>query len=126
MGDAAEDIEERKGATTPESGGGPRPGAVEAGPSAPAAGGSAGLMFRLGAATRRYGDGAALAAVAILYLFWPSNLAPDRRWYGGADDVVFVVLLAYLAKRVITRSPTLLDLPRTVSRAIRRRFTLGD
>ena len=63
-----------------------------------------------------------MVAVAIVYLFWPDNLAPDRKWYGGADDVVFVVLLAYLARRLIKRSPALLDLPSAVSRAVRRRF----
>jgi hypothetical protein len=71
------------------------------------------------AIVKRYGDPIALAVVAILYLFWPSGLAPDRKWYGGADDVVFIVLLAYLARRVIRRSPALLDLPGAVSRAVR-------
>jgi hypothetical protein len=122
--DAAEDLEERNGATAPELGGAPPPGVVEAVPSAPAAARPTGLMFRLGAATRRYGDGAALAAIAILYLFWPNNLAPDRKWYGGADDVVFVVLLAFLARRVIRRSPVLLDLPGAISRAVRRKFNI--
>jgi len=122
--DAAEALKERNGTTAPELGGAPPPGAVEAVPAAPAAAGPAGLMFRLGAATRRYGDGAALAAVALLYLFWPNNLAPDRKWYGGADDVVFVILLAFLARRVFRRSPVLLDLPGAISRAVRRKFKI--
>jgi uncharacterized membrane protein YkvA (DUF1232 family) len=81
----------------------------------------AGWKSRLPAAARRYGDHVALAAVAILYLFWPNNLAPDRKWYGGADDVVFVVLLAFLVRRVIKRTPALLDLPSVIARAVRRR-----
>jgi hypothetical protein len=80
----------------------------------------AGWKSRLSAASR-YGDYVALAAVAILYLLWPNNLAPDRKWYGGADDVVFVVLLAFLVRRVIKRTPALLDLPSVISRAVRRR-----
>lgn len=79
----------------------------------------------LAVAATRFGYPVALAFVAILYLFWPNNLAPDRKWYGGADDVVFVVLLAYLARQVIKRSPTLLDLPAVISRAIRRGLGLN-
>ncbi len=89
---------------------------------APAAGERAWRKSRLLAAASRYGDHVALVAVAILYLLWPSDFAPDRKWYGGADDVVFLVLLAFLARRVVKRTPALLDLPNTVSRAVRRRF----
>ena len=122
MGDAAEDIEERQSATAPESGVAPPLDAIATAPSelAPAVAGPARLKFWIRAAAQRYGDGAALAVVAILYLFWPNNLAPDRKWYGGADDVLFILLLAYLARRVIKRSPALLDLPGAVSRALRR------
>jgi len=84
----------------------------------------AGWNGSLAAIVKRFGDPMALAVVAILYLFWPNNLAPDRKWYGGADDVVFIVLLAYLARRVIRRSPALLDLPGVISRAVRRAFGL--
>ncbi|MGA2492505.1 MAG: hypothetical protein ABSF67_06095 [Roseiarcus sp.] len=120
--DAAEDLEERKAATAPESRSAPPLGAVAAARSepAPAAAARGGVKFRLAAAARRYGDGAALVAVAVLYCVWPNDFAPDRKWYGGADDVVFIVLLAYLARRVIKRSPTLLDLPGAISRAVGR------
>lgn len=116
--DAAGDLEEPKTETASEGGSASPLGVVVAAPlrPEPAAAASGGLKFRLAAATRRYGDGAALAAVAILYGVWPNDLAPDRKWYGGADDVVFIVLLAYLARRVLKRSPALLDLPGAVRR----------
>jgi uncharacterized membrane protein YkvA (DUF1232 family) len=122
--DAAEDLEERKVATAPEGRSAPPFGAVAAARSepAPAAAERAGLKVRLAAAARRYGDGAALVAVVILYCFWPSDFAPDRKWYGGADDVVFLTLLAFLARQVAKRTPALLNLPSAVSRAVRRRF----
>ena len=121
--DTTEDLEERKAATAPEGRGAPLgEAAAAASEPAPAAAERAGLKVRLATAARRYGDGAALAAVAILYCIWPNGLAPDRKWYGGADDVVFVVLLAYLARRVIKRSPALLDLPGAISRAVRQRL----
>ncbi len=118
--DAAEDLEARKAATALEG-----RSASSLGDGAPAASPPAepaGLTARLATVARRYGDGAALAAVAILYCIWPNGLAPDRKWYGGADDVVFVVLLAYLARRVIKRSPALLDLPGAISRAVGQRL----
>ena len=122
--DAAKNLEERKAAMAPDDCATPLLGAIAAVPSAPApaAAWPAGLKFLLAAATRRYGDGAALVAVVLLYCFWPNDLAPDRKWYGGADDVVFFVLMAYLARRVFKRSPVLLDLPGAISRAVRRRF----
>jgi hypothetical protein len=106
---SSEAPEESAGATSPAS-------------RAPAAAAEGHPSWRggLAAIVKRYGDPIALAVVAILYLFWPSGLAPDRKWYGGVDDVVFIVLLAYLARRVIKRSPTLLDLPGVVSRAVSR------
>jgi hypothetical protein len=121
--DAAEDLEERKAATAPEGRIAPPLGAVAA-PSepAPSAAEPAGLKVRLATAASRYGDGVALAAVAILYCIWPNDFAPDRKWYGGIDDVVFIVLLAYLARRVLKRSPVLLDLPSAISGAVRRTF----
>ena len=119
MSDAAEPLEEQAAAAATE-------GEVASAPGEPtsAAPEPAGRKAWLRAAVQRYGDGAALAAVAIVYCLWPNNLAPDRKWYGGADDVVFIVLLAYLARRVIRRSPALLDLPGVISRAVRRALRL--
>ena len=102
--------------------GAPSPGEMAAAPPEPAAG--AASKNRLAAAAMRFGYPIALALVAILYVFWPNDLAPDRKWYGGADDVVFIVLLAYLARRVIRGSPALLDLPGVISRAVRRALRL--
>ena len=70
----------------------------------------------------RFGYPIALALVAILYVFWPNDLAPDRKWYGGADDVVFIVVLAFLARQVFRRSPALLALPSEMARSVRRMF----
>lgn len=70
----------------------------------------------------RYGYPVALASVAVLYLIWPSGLAPDPKWYAGADDVVFLTLLAFLARQVAKRSPTLLNLPGAIAAAFKRRF----
>jgi hypothetical protein len=118
--DAAESVEERAVAAATAGEVASAPGEPAPAPAEPA-----GRKPWLPAAVQRYGDGVALAAVAIVYCFWPNNLAPDRKWYGGADDVVFIVLLAYLARRVIRRSPALLDLPGVISRAIRRAFGLN-
>jgi hypothetical protein len=109
---SSEAPEESAGATSPAD-----PASL-----APAAAAAARPSWRggLAAIVKRYGDRAALAVVVVVYLFWPSGLAPDRKWYGGADDVVFIILLAYLARRVIKRSPALLDLPSAVSRAVKR------
>jgi len=52
-------------------------------------------------------------------------LAPDGKWYGGADDIVLLILLAFLARRVAKRTPALLDLPGVVSRAVRRTLRLN-
>jgi hypothetical protein len=118
--DAAENLEERAVAVATAGEVASAPGEPAPAPAEPA-----GRNSWLPAAVQRYGDGVALAAVAIVYCFWPNNLAPDRKWYGGADDVVFIVLLAHLARRVIRRSPALLDLPSVISRAIRRTFGLN-
>jgi hypothetical protein len=125
--DATEDDAPRTVAATPKDGDAPGLGAVA--PAATASGLAAaeraGLRVRLTAAASRYGDSVALATVAIVYSAWPNGLAPDRKWYGGIDDVVFFLLLAFFARRAIKRSPTLLDLPSAVSRAVRARFRVN-
>jgi hypothetical protein len=63
-----------------------------------------------------------LIAVTIFYVFRPRGLAPDGKWYGGADDVVLLILLAFLARRVAKRTPALFDLPNIISRAVRRKL----
>ena len=89
---------------------------------APTAAERAGRKSRLVAAASRYGYPIALISVAILYVVWPRDLAPDGKWYGGADDVVLLILLAFLARRVAKRTPALLDLPGAISRAVRRKL----
>ena len=122
--DAAEDLEERAMAATLEGRCAPPLGGAAIAPSepAPAAAERAGWKSRPVAAARRYGYPIALVSVAILYVVWPRNLAPDGKWYGGADDVVFLILLAFLARRVAKRTPALLDLPGAISRAVRRKL----
>jgi hypothetical protein len=46
-----------------------------------------------------------LIAVGILYWIWPEDLIPDDKWYGRVDDVVFLILLAFLAGRVRALAP---------------------
>jgi uncharacterized membrane protein YkvA (DUF1232 family) len=74
------------------------------------------------AATKRHGALVALIAVTIFYVFRPRDLAPDGKWYGGMDDIVLLILLAFLARRAAKSTPALLDLPGIVSRAVRRTF----
>jgi hypothetical protein len=124
--DAAEDQEERsivaaegRGAPTLEG------AAIAPGEPAPAAVAPAGWKSRLWAAAKRHGSLVALIAVTIFYVFRPRDLAPDGKWYGGADDIVLLILLAFLARRVAKRTPALLDLPGVVSRAVRRTLRLN-
>ena len=55
-------------------------------------------------------------------MFRPRDLAPDGKWYGGIDDIVLLILLAFLARRAAKSTPALLDLPGVISRAVRRTF----
>ena len=80
---------------------------------------------RLLGAVRRHGYQIALIAVGLLYWIWPDDLIPDDRWYGRVDDVVFLILVAFLAGRITKRTPGLRDLPGYVSRAVRRWFRLN-
>jgi hypothetical protein len=107
-----------------EGRGAPRLDAVAIPPDEPAPAGAAptGWKSRLLAATSRHGSLVALIAVTIFYVFRPRDLAPDGKWYGGADDVVLLILLAFLARRVAKRTPALFDLPNIISRAVRRKL----
>jgi hypothetical protein len=107
-----------------EGGEAPRLDAVAIAPGEPAPAGAAraGWKSRLLAATRRHGALVALIAVTIFYVFRPRDLAPDGKWYGGADDIVLLILLAFLARRAAKSTPALLDLPGVISRAVRRTF----
>ena len=68
------------------------------------------------AAARRHG--VALIAVTILYCLGP-RLAPDGKWYGGADDVV--LLIFWLTSPGECQAlASLLDLPSHL-RAVRRK-----
>jgi hypothetical protein len=89
---------------------------------APAGAARAPWNSRLWAAANRHGWLVALIAVTIFYVFRPRDLAPDGKWFGGADDLVLLVLLAFLARRAAKSTPALLDLPGVISRAVRRRF----
>jgi hypothetical protein len=120
-----ENLDERTIAATAEGGdAATRLDAVATAPGEPAPAGAAhaGWKSRLLAATKRHGPLVALIAVTIFYLFRPRDLAPDGKWWGGADDLVLLVLLAFLARRAAKSTPALLDLPGIVSRAVRRRF----
>jgi len=120
--EATENQEEQPMAAA-EGGEPPRLDAVAIAPGEPApAGARGGWRPRLMAATKRYGFLVALIAVTIFYVFRPRDLAPDGKWYGGADDLVLLVLLAFLARRAAKSTPALLDLPGVISRAVRRRF----
>ena len=121
--EATEDQEERPTAAA-EGGEAPRLDAVAVAPGEPAPAGAAraGWKSRLLAATRRHGALVALIAVTIFYVFRPRDLAPDGKWYGGADDIVLLILLAFLARRAAKSTPALLDLPGVISRAVRRKF----
>jgi hypothetical protein len=124
--DATEDREER--ATAAAEGHGAPPldrVAIAPGEPAPASAQRADWKTRLWAAAKRHGSLVALIAVTIFYVFRPRDLAPDGKWYGGADDIVLLILLAYLARRAAKRSPVLLDLPGVVSRAVRRTLRLN-
>ena len=90
---------------------------VPAEPAAPAEGKSGFL-----AAAKRHGALVALIAVTIFYVFRPRGLAPDGKWYGGMDDIVLLILLAFLARRAAKSTPAVLDLPGIISRAVRRTF----
>jgi hypothetical protein len=121
--EATEDQEERPMAAA-KDGEAPRLDAVAIAPGEPAPAGAArgGWKPRLLAATRRHGALVALIAVTIFYVFRPRDLAPDSKWYGGADDIVLLILLAFLARRAAKSTPALLDLPGVISRAVRRAF----
>ena len=121
--EATEDQEERPTAAA-EGGEAPRLDAVAVAPGEPAPAGAAraGWKSRLLAATRRHGTLVALIAVTIFYVFRPRDLAPDGKWYGGADDIVLLILLAFLARQAAKSTPALLDLPGVISRAVRRTF----
>jgi len=122
--EATEDQEGRPTAAT-EGGEAPRFDAVAtAAPGEPAPAGAAPAegKSRLLAATKRHGALVALIAVTIFYVFRPRDLAPDGKWYGGMDDIVLLILLAFLARRAAKSTPALLDLPGIVSRAVRRTF----
>jgi len=80
---------------------------------------------RLLAAPKRYGYQITLIAVGILYWSWPDDLIHDNKWYGHFDDVVFLIVLAFLAGRVTKRTPGLRDLPRYVFRAVAWRPRAG-
>ena len=123
--EATEDQEERPTAAS-EGGAAPRLDAVAiaSGEPAPAGAAPSEEKFRLWAATKRHGSLVALIAVTIFYVFRPRDLAPDGKWYGGMDDIVLLILLAFLARRAARSTPALLDLPGVVSRAVRRTFRL--
>ncbi len=121
--EATEDQEERPTAAA-EGGGAPRLDTVAIAPGEPAPTGAprAEGKSRLLAATKRHGSLVALIAVTIFYVFRPRDLAPDGKWYGGADDLVLLILLAFLARRAAKSTPALLDLPGVISHALRRRL----
>jgi hypothetical protein len=96
--------------------------AIAPGEPAPAGAQRADWKSRLWAAAKRHGSLVALILVTIFYVFRPRDLAPDGKWYGGADDIVLLILLAFLARRAAKSTPALLDLPGAISRAVRRRF----
>ena len=120
--EASEDQEERPLAA--EEGRAPPPldgVAIAPGESAPAGAARAGWKSRL-AAARRVGYPVALAAAVILFLFWPRDAGSGRKWDPGADDLVFLALVAYLARQVTKDSRVLLDLPGVISRVVTRGF----
>jgi len=78
------------------------------------------------AKARRYGYQITLIAVGILYWIWPNDLIPDDLWYGRIDDVVFLIVLTFLAGRVTKRTPGLRDLPGYLSRTIARKFRFRE
>jgi hypothetical protein len=119
--DATENLEERTTAATHEGRDAPSHGGAAIVAYEPAPPAAQKRQFRLVAAAKRYGYTVALIAVAILYCLWPNDFAPDRKWYGGIDDVVFFVLLAFLARQVFKRSPALLELPNAILRAAGRK-----
>jgi hypothetical protein len=125
-GDATEDQGERTMAATLEDRGAPPPGGIAIAPGEPAPAGAAcpESKSRLWAAAKRHGALVALIAVTIFYVFRPRDLAPDGKWYGGMDDLVFLVLLAFLARRAAKSTPALFDLPNIISRAVRRTLRL--
>ena len=120
--EATEDHEERPAA---EGGEAPRFDAVAtAAPGEPAPAGAPPVQgeSRLLAATKRHGALVALIAATIFYVFRPRDLAPDGKWYGGMDDIVLLIIVAFLARRAAKSTPALLDLPGIISRAVRRTF----
>lgn len=84
-----------------------------------------GLMTRLLAVVNRYGYPVALAVAVLAFLFWPRNYGPRRQWDAGSDDLILLVLVAYLARQVAKRSPVLLNLPGAIARAVKRRLGLN-
>lgn len=124
--DGSKKLEERTIAAMAKGGGAPPLDAVAAALSepAPAAAQRAGRMSWLLAAANRYGYPVALAVAVILFLFWPRNTGSEHKWDAGTDDLLFLALVAYLARQVAKRSPTLLNLPSAVTRAVRRGLRL--
>jgi len=118
--EAIEDQEKRPMAA--EGGATPQLDAVAIAPGEPAPSGAAGAAWysRLWAAANRHGSLVALILVTIFYVFRPRDLAPEGKWYGGMDDLVLLVLLAFLARRAAKNTPALLDLPGVISRAVKR------
>lgn len=124
--DGSKNLEERPIATTAKDGGAPPFDVIADALSEPAlaAAQPAGRMSWLLAAASRYGYPVALAVAVILFLFWPRNAGSEHKWDAGTDDLLFLALVAYLARQVAKRSPTLLDLPSAVTRAVRRGLRL--
>jgi hypothetical protein len=89
----------------------------------PAAAERAGRTSRL-ARARRVGYPVALVVAVILFLFWPRNAGAAGKWDPGTDDLIFLAVVAFLARQVTKDSRVLLDLPGVVSRAVRRTFRL--
>ncbi len=124
--DATEDQEERTVAAA-EGGEAAPLDAVAVAPGEPAPAGAAHPESKTGlwATAKRHGALVALIAVTIFYVFRPRDLAPDGKWYGGMDDIVLLILLAFLARRAAKSTPALLDLPNIISRAVRRTLRLN-
>ncbi len=125
--DATEDQEERTIAAAEGDGAPPLDAGVAVAPGEPAPAGAARPESKTGlwAAAKRHGALVALIAVTIFYVFRPRDLAPDGKWYGGMDDIVLLILLAFLARRAAKSTPALLDLPNIISRAVRRTLRLN-
>jgi hypothetical protein len=118
LADDAAEVHDERGSAAADGGSAPPPAAP-----APTAAERAGRTSRL-ARAKRVGYPVALVVVVILFLFWPRSAGAGGKWEPGTDDLVFLAIVAYLARQVTKDSRVLLDLPGVVSRAVRRALRL--